>query len=168
MAGLNMALRNQLMNGNVNLDITNLAQLSGQQQVRMMEASAATLGFDDNEDETQSKVHDSESSSFGQTRTTLSTFNDLDEGHCHGASQASPEEVPSKEFEKELFLEEIRRYRCLWDTNSEGYKSRPMKQNAWSKLSQLFNKDGECQSINFPFRPSISEKPFSFLLQIML
>ena len=105
MAGLNLALLNQLMtNGNVNLtDIANLAQLSGQQQVRMMEASAATLGFDDNEDETQSKVHDSESSNFGQTRTTSSTFNDLDKGQCHEASQASPEEVPSTQFEKNCF-----------------------------------------------------------------
>ena len=33
-----------------------------------------------------------------------------------------------------------------------------MKQNAWSKLSQLFNKDGECQSVIFSFRPSISKK----------
>ena len=60
-------------------------------------------------------------------------------------NKASPEEMPSTDFEKELFLEEIRKYRCLWDTNSEGYKSRPIKQNAWSKLSQLFNKDGKYQ-----------------------
>ena len=40
----------------------------------------------------------------------------------------------STEFDRELFIEEVRKYRCLWDISSEVYKSRPMKQNAWSKL----------------------------------
>eukprot|EP00112_Aurelia_sp_Birch-Aquarium-sp1_P006989 Seg1763.3 transcript_id=Seg1763.3/GoldUCD/mRNA.D3Y31 product="hypothetical protein" protein_id=Seg1763.3/GoldUCD/D3Y31 len=144
-----------MMNGN--LTISDLTNLSDQQQARMMDNSAATLRFDYNDDETQSTVHDSEPSSLGQKN------DDLSEGQ-----QASPEEMPSKEFEKELFLEEIRMYRCLWDTNSEGYKNRPMKQNAWSKLSQLFNKDGEYQNINFAFGLLALEflKPFLSLLQI--
>ena len=34
-------------------------------------------------------------------------------------------------FDKKLFLEEIRKYRCLWDVSSEGHKMRSMKQSAW-------------------------------------
>ena len=149
MAGLNVALLKQLMNRNVNLitDITNLAQLSGHQQMRMMEDPTAN----DNEDETPPP-----------------TLEDLDEGHSHeaGASQPRPEEVPLKEFEKELFLEEIRRYRCLSDTNSESYKSRPKKQNTWSKLSKLFNKDGEYPSIGVSLiGPAFLKKAIFFPLQ---
>ena len=48
------------------------------------------------------------------------------------------------EFNKEMFIEEVRKYRCLWDINSESYKNRPIKQNAWSKIAAVFNKDGKC------------------------
>ena len=55
------------------------------------------------------------------------------------------------EFDKELFLEEVRKYRCLWDINSEAYKNRPIKQNAWTLIGKLFNRDGE-------FLPTILKK----------
>ena len=38
-----------------------------------------------------------------------------------GNSSLTP---PSENFDKEVFLEEVRKYRCLWDVNSEGYKMR--------------------------------------------
>lgn len=47
------------------------------------------------------------------------------------------------DFDKEMFLEEVRKYRCLWDINSESYKIRPTKQNAWTRIGAVFNKDGE-------------------------
>ena len=49
----------------------------------------------------------------------------------------------SENFDKEVFLEEVRKYRCLWDVNSEGYKMRPMKQNAWLQMSAVINRDGK-------------------------
>ncbi len=36
------------------------------------------------------------------------------------AAAASP---LSMEFSKELFLQEVRGYRCLWNTNSDSYKN---------------------------------------------
>ena len=53
-------------------------------------------------------------------------------------------EEASFEFDKEMFIEEVRKYRCLWDINSESYKNRPIKQNAWDKIAAVFNKDGKC------------------------
>jgi hypothetical protein len=38
-----------------------------------------------------------------------------------GNSSLTP---PSENFDKEVFLEEVRKYRCLWDVNSEGYEMR--------------------------------------------
>ena len=57
-----------------------------------------------------------------------------------GNSALSPVSV---HFDKELFLEEVRKYRCLWDVNSEGYKLRPMKQNAWIQISAVLKRDGK-------------------------
>jgi len=47
------------------------------------------------------------------------------------------------EFDKELFIEEVRKYNCLWDTNSKYFKDRTMKKNAWTKIGQIFHKEGK-------------------------
>ena len=47
------------------------------------------------------------------------------------------------DFDKELFIQEIRNHRCLWDTNNPSYKDRNMKANAWTHLSIVFHVDGE-------------------------
>eukprot|EP00112_Aurelia_sp_Birch-Aquarium-sp1_P020175 Seg5139.3 transcript_id=Seg5139.3/GoldUCD/mRNA.D3Y31 product="hypothetical protein" protein_id=Seg5139.3/GoldUCD/D3Y31 len=47
--------------------------------------------------------------------------------------QYDGEELHSVEFDKEVFLEEVRKYRCLWDIASEGYKIRPVKQTHGQK-----------------------------------
>ena len=46
------------------------------------------------------------------------------------------------EFEKENFLEEIRKYKCLWNINTPCYKDRNMKMNAWLQISNVFNREG--------------------------
>ena len=46
-------------------------------------------------------------------------------------------------FDRELFLVELRKYRCLWDINAETYKNRGTKSNAWQCLASIFNKNGE-------------------------
>ena len=47
------------------------------------------------------------------------------------------------EFDKEVFIEEVRKYRCLWDINLEACKNRPIKQNVWNKIGLVFSRDGE-------------------------
>ena len=50
--------------------------------------------------------------------------------------------VSTDSFDKEAFLEALRAYRCLWDTNNASYKNRTMKINAWRSLSTLFKVEG--------------------------
>ena len=46
------------------------------------------------------------------------------------------------EFEKEIFLEEVRKYQCLWNVNTPCYIDRNMKMNAWLQISNVFNREG--------------------------
>ena len=46
------------------------------------------------------------------------------------------------DFDEEFFVEEIRKYPCIWDTKCRSYKGGTKKQNAWSQFFQLFNKEG--------------------------
>ena len=46
------------------------------------------------------------------------------------------------DFDEEFFVEEIRKYPCIWDTKCRGYKDGTKKQNAWSQLCRLFNQEG--------------------------
>ena len=48
-----------------------------------------------------------------------------------------------QEFDRELFIEEVRSLPCLWNTSLVGYKDRAIKINAWKKLSSIFNRDGK-------------------------
>ena len=63
--------------------------------------------------------------------------------HTQTQSQQSVQENNDKpagnepfsiEIEKEKFIEEVRKYRYLWDINSEAYKNRPIKQNSWASF----------------------------------
>ena len=59
---------------------------------------------------------------------------------------------PPDNFDKGMFLEEVRKYRCLWDINNESYKIRPVKQNAWLQIASVFNRDGKhCTQYLRPF-----------------
>ena len=74
----------------------------------------------------------SESSSSGPVLST-ETFKEADTNN----------EVDSdNDFDEEFFVEEIRKYPCIWDTKCRGYKDGTKKQNAWSQLCRLFNKEG--------------------------
>ena len=46
------------------------------------------------------------------------------------------------DFDEEFFVEEIRKYRCIWDTKCRCFKDGTKKQNAWSQLCGLINKEG--------------------------
>ena len=49
----------------------------------------------------------------------------------------------SGELDKELFLQALRGFACLWNTSDANYKNRTMKMNAWNCLSQMFNQEGK-------------------------
>ena len=60
-----------------------------------------------------------------------------------GVSKQGNEDERSIEFDKEIFLEESRQFRCIWDINAPSYQELPTKNNAWQMLSQVFNRDGK-------------------------
>ena len=66
-------------------------------------------------------------------------------------SQAYVNSQPPDNFDKAMLLEEVRKYRCLWDVNSESYKIRPVKQNAWLQIASVFKRDGKLCSKNSIF-----------------
>jgi hypothetical protein len=57
--------------------------------------------------------------------------------------EASEKEEVSTDFDVELFIEEVRKLGCLWNTSLSTYKDRNAKQNAWMIISKIFNKDGK-------------------------
>ncbi|XP_065068912.1 uncharacterized protein LOC135694146 [Rhopilema esculentum] len=132
MAAMTLNLLQQMMaNGDITVaDLASLANTNSQQELYNHEDNAATPG---SVDET----------GFEETETIVSVVTTTPENNLQGLDQYNGEELLAAEFDKEVFLEEVRKYRCLWDIASEGYKIRPMKQNAWSKIGQLFNKDVE-------------------------
>jgi hypothetical protein len=54
-------------------------------------------------------------------------------------SQAYAVSQPPDNFDKGMLLEEVRKYRCLWDVNSESYKIWPVNKMHGFK----FKRDGK-------------------------
>jgi hypothetical protein len=68
-------------------------------------------------------------------------------------SQADDVSQRTDNFDKGMFLEEVRKYRCLWDVNSESYKIQPVKQNAWLQIASVFKRDGKhCTEISIFYK----------------
>ena len=63
-------------------------------------------------------------------------------------SQAYVTSQPTDNFDKGLFLEEVRKFRCLWAVNCESYNIQPVKQNAWLQIASVFKRDGKLYSKN--------------------
>ena len=51
-------------------------------------------------------------------------------------------EMNEKQFE-EQFVEDVRSYRCLWDTMSRGFKDTNIKTKAWDTLAEKYGKSGK-------------------------
>ena len=58
----------------------------------------------------------------------------------YGAGENDAES--SEDFDKEAFIEAVRKFRCLWDVNDKTFKDRNMKANAWKQLAGIFKRDG--------------------------
>lgn len=101
---VNIALLDQVMlNRTLKMfDLASTGTIDTQQQATVMDEVAAFPGSD----ETQSKVHDSASFNLRQTKKTVN----------NDPYKATPDKMYSIDFEKNLFLKEIRKHRYLWDT----------------------------------------------------
>ena len=42
----------------------------------------------------------------------------------------------------ESLIEEVRKFRCIWDPSCRAYKETPRKQLAWSEISKKLGKEG--------------------------
>ena len=62
---------------------------------------------------------------------------------CHDYSYENTPKEQEKLFNKEIFLEETRKYRCLWDVSWPSYKKQNTKANAWEKIAATLGKDGK-------------------------
>ena len=58
----------------------------------------------------------------------------VEEDESQHESSTSTQQFQS--FSKELFLEAVRHYKSLWDTNDASFKDRTFKSNAWKELCQ--------------------------------
>ena len=57
--------------------------------------------------------------------------------------QQQSQQVDEGDFLGDL-IEEVKLYRCLWDSSCRAFKELPKKQQAWSLVAERFNIDGMC------------------------
>ena len=62
---------------------------------------------------------------------------------CHDYSYKNTAKEQERLCKKELFLEEVWKYWCLWDISWPSYKERNTKAIAWEKVAATFGKDGK-------------------------
>ena len=62
---------------------------------------------------------------------------------CHDYSYENTAKEPEQLFDKEPFLEEVRKYWCFWDVSWPSYKERNTKANVWEKIAATCGKDGK-------------------------
>ena len=84
------------------------------------------------------------SNPFESASTGTSTINTT----CVIANTSSIDgEEPNYEAEEkdddELLINEVRNFRCLWDTKCRGYKDTPKKTQAWKQIAGRLGKSGE-------------------------
>ena len=106
------------------LSSTNTQQILQFLQLQQQAGSISTtnsLGYQNSESPSPGPVFSTETFKGADTNNEVDSDNDFDE---------------------EFFVEEIRKYPCIWDTKCRGYKDGTKKQNAWSQLCRLFNKEG--------------------------
>ena len=106
------------------LSSTNTQQILQFLQLQQQAGSISTansLGYDNSESPSSGPVFSTETFKRADTNNEVNS---------------------DKDFGEEFFIEEIRKYPCIWDTKCMGYRDGTKKQNAWSQLCRLFNKEG--------------------------
>ena len=81
--------------------------------------------------------------SLPSLQSTNLSFSQEDNTTFEEEEEETSENFRESDIDKELFLEALRQYKCLWDTNDPSFKERNKKINAWKQLSQAFKTDGE-------------------------
>ena len=97
----------------------------------------------------------------------------LQQNESTGDTIVEEETESQTEWSEELFIEELKQYRCLWDTSCRSYKDGPKKQQSWWELSQKFEKEGNfCLIFSFNFhdvfRPTLHNVISYFLVHFII
>ena len=77
--------------------------------------------------------------------TIDSTDNMNEEEHQGDNSGTDSGLAETREYDIEIFIEDLKDLSCLWNTSTVSYKDRNCKVNAWRKVAQMFNKDSKLQ-----------------------
>ena len=56
--------------------------------------------------------------------------------------------VEGDEDDDEMLINEVKSYRCLWDTKCRSYKENPKKAEAWRAIASKLQRSGELRSQN--------------------
>ena len=71
-------------------------------------------------------------------RTTLTQGDDGSDPNCPMVHQYHPElytaSQPTAKFNQALFMEEVQRYECIYDTFSKNYKNKYIRLNSWKAI----------------------------------
>ena len=102
----------------------------------------------------QIRTNDDERVLLGQEQGDDDDLNlDSAQDFSTAEDQSAPHSATARdtdiEFDKELFIEEVRKFRCLWDLNSSCFKDRQMKRNAWAQIGQILNKEDQLIKASF-------------------
>ncbi|XP_028418946.1 uncharacterized protein LOC114544533 [Dendronephthya gigantea] len=121
-----------------------LARSEEQQQLIAMDEGSVTELFGHIQQQRQEKQVGNISQNISNSATEQANpAIDSSEAPLTNIEAGEEERGMSIDFEVELFIEEIRKLGCLWNTSLSSYKDRNAKQNAWKILSNIFNKDVE-------------------------
>ncbi|XP_028396781.1 uncharacterized protein LOC114532138 [Dendronephthya gigantea] len=121
-----------------------LARSEEQQQLIAMDEGSVTELFGHIQQQRQEKQVGNISQNISNSATEQANpAIESSEAPLNNIEAGEEERGMSVDFEVELFIEEIRKLGCLWNTSLSSYKDRNAKQNAWKILSNIFNKDVE-------------------------
>ena len=132
----------QLNNSQKNQQLSNFVQLNGFENNRLYPAGVMT-----GQQGQQTTGHSQQTLyQEQQTPTRDETYDDesqqqLDDHENQQQTQTS-ESITEDQFRGYL-IEEVRKYPCVWDTKSRGFKNSVMKRNAWLKIGAELNVGGK-------------------------
>ena len=86
--------------------------------------------------------------SMEQGQTIAPSLPPLEAQNLLESQQLDLEEKDDDEQLDEHLVEEVHRYRILWDTSSRGYKDTVKKNQAWKEISLKLNRNGVYDFVN--------------------
>ena len=86
--------------------------------------------------------------SIEQGQGTAPSLPTLATPNLPASQQQNFEEKDDDDQLDEHLVEEVHKYRILWDTSARGYKDTIKKNQAWTEISLKLNKSGMYNSVN--------------------